>query len=344
MGKKNIVWNDYISQNERFADFFNGVVFAGKEVVLPDALTAVDTKLWRRKSEKDSYHEYIRDTAKCWEYKGKTYTLCLELEESPHNALPVKYMNYESLEYDRQYKEVMGRHREQKDLPHSEYLSGFAATDRLIPVVTVGVYLGERPWSGFTRLSDMAGAGEIPPDIREPMLRAGNDFQVNLFTVHTMKTSRIFQTDLREVFGFLKLLPDKNKLKHYVEENEKFEHLREDAYDVLSLYSGNRKLEYKKESYRLKEGNGMSMCTAMREWAEEERREGRQEGRHAGIAAVNELIRCLFAEGKTEELFRASQDLEYQKKLMEDYGILCEWEKNKGNKTDGERNEENDEE
>ena len=185
---------------------------------------------------------------------------------------------------------------------------------------------------------------EIPPDIREPMLRAGNDFQVNLFTVHTMKTSRIFQTDLREVFGFLKLLPDKNKLKHYVEENEKFEHLREDAYDVLSLYSGNRKLEYKKESYRLKEGNGMSMCTAMREWAEEERREGRQEGRHAGIAAVNELIRCLFTEGKTEELFRASQDLEYQKKLMEDYGILCEWEKNKGNKTDGERNEENDKE
>ena len=92
----------------------------------------------------------------------------------------------------------------------------------------------------------------------------------------------------------------------------------------------------------------MNMCTAMREWAEEERREGkregRREGRHAGIAAVNELIRCLFAEGKTEELFRASQDLEYQKKLMEDYGILCEWEKNKGNKTDGERNEENDKE
>ena len=93
MGKKNIVWNDYISQNERFADFFNGVVFAGEEVVRPDTLTAVDTKLWRRKSEKDSYHEYIRDTAKRWKYREKTFILCLGLEESPHNALPVKYMN-----------------------------------------------------------------------------------------------------------------------------------------------------------------------------------------------------------------------------------------------------------
>lgn len=52
MGKRNIVWNDFISQNERFADFFNGTVFGGEKVVSPEALTALDTKLWRRRQEK----------------------------------------------------------------------------------------------------------------------------------------------------------------------------------------------------------------------------------------------------------------------------------------------------
>lgn len=54
MGKKNIVWNDYISQNERFADLFNGVVFRGRRIIRPEHLTDLDTKLWRRRQEKNS--------------------------------------------------------------------------------------------------------------------------------------------------------------------------------------------------------------------------------------------------------------------------------------------------
>ncbi len=45
MGKKNIVWNDYISQEDRFADFFNGVVFHGDQVVFPEDLVTLDSKL-----------------------------------------------------------------------------------------------------------------------------------------------------------------------------------------------------------------------------------------------------------------------------------------------------------
>lgn len=317
MGKKNIVWNDFISQNDRFADFFNGVVFGGKKIVSQEALTALDTKLWRRKPEKGSYHEYIRDTVKYWTYEGKTYVLGLELEESPHYALPVKYMNYESAEYDRQYKEQLRRHRETRDLRRDEYLSGFAVDDRLLPVITIGVYLGERMWGGFMTLSEMAGIEEIPSEIRECILPAVNDHQVNLFNIHTLKSSDIFQSDLREVFGFLKWQGDREGLRRYIEENEQFRHLKEDAYDVLCLYSGNKKLACRKESYRTKEGNGMSMCTAMREWAEEERQEGRQEGNRI----LNELNKGLLVDGRTEDLFQSIQDPDYQEKLLREYGI-----------------------
>lgn len=101
LGKKNIVWNDYISQEDRFADFFNGVVFHGDQVVFPEDLVSLDSKLWRRQPDKNSYNEYIRDTVKLWQYGDKKYILSLEPEDSPHHALPVKYMNYESVQYDR---------------------------------------------------------------------------------------------------------------------------------------------------------------------------------------------------------------------------------------------------
>ena len=63
------------------------------------------------------------------------------------------------------------------------------------------------------------------------------------------------------------------------------------------------------------------MCTALRELEEDARREGREEGRTAGREEGNELNRRLIQDGRTEDLFRSIQDTEYQKKLMEEYGL-----------------------
>lgn len=314
MGKKNIVWNDYISQNERFADFFNGVLFQGKQIVLPENLTELNTKLWRKQQGRNSYHEYIRDVVKLWEYKEKKYILGLEPEELPHYALPVKYLNYESLEYDRQYKEILKEHRKKCDLLPDEYLSGFAASDRLIPIVTLGVYLGEKTWSGFTRLSEMIGIEEIPFEIRGQIVSCCNEFHSNLLNIHALETSDIFRTDLREVFGFLKRQGDKEKLVRYVEENDTFRHLKEDAFEVLCTYSEAQKLAIRKEECWTE--RGINMCTAIRELMEDAREEGRIE-----VKALNELIYLLVNEGRIEDLGRASKDSAYQKQLMEQYGI-----------------------
>lgn len=59
MGKKNVAWSDYISRNERFVDFMNGMTFHGEQLVRLDALTALDTKLWRRERGRDSCHAYV---------------------------------------------------------------------------------------------------------------------------------------------------------------------------------------------------------------------------------------------------------------------------------------------
>lgn len=315
MGKKDVVWNNYISQNERFADFFNGVIFQGKMVVCPEDLTALDSKLWRSERKKDCYHGYMRDNTKVWRYKGIDYILDLEPEDSPHFSLPVKYMNYESLEYDRQCRDIRKKHRKKRDLCSSEYLSGFSQKDGLMPVITIGVYLGKKRWTGCMTLSSMAGMEKIPMEIRDDLLPYCNDLRVNLWDIHKMKTSAVFRTDLREVFGFLKRQDDTEALKRYVAEHKDFRHLPEDAYDVVSVYGRSRELEIRKEDYRTEEG--FDMCLAIRGMIEE----GRKEGWQDGITAMNELIHCLINDGRMEDLFRSSQDMTFQRELMGQYGI-----------------------
>lgn len=315
MGKKNIIWNDYISQSERFADFINGVLFEGEQLVSPGSLKSLDSKLWRRQRVQNSYHEYIRDTVKLWEYEGSGYIFDLEPEESPHYALPVKYMNYESAEYDRQYKELLQEHRKKKDLTSEEYLSGFAGEDRLIPVITIGIYLGEKPWMGCAGMSTMTRIEEVPLSIQKQLMPFWNEFHVNLLDIHTLGTSEIFRTDLQEVFGFLKRQGDKEELIRYVKGHRGFRHLKEDAFDVLSAYSSSKELVLRKEDYRTKEG--MDMCTALDELKEE----GRVQGSIMMNEAMNQLISHLINEGRIEDLSRASIEPEYQKGLMEEYGI-----------------------
>lgn len=275
----------------------------------------MDSKLWQRNQEKDSYQEYVRDSVKLWDCEGMKYILDLEPEDSPHFTLPVKYMNYESVQYDRQCRQMRKRHRQKRDLRHPEYLSGFSESDCLMPVITIGIYLGREEWAGHMTLGNMAGLKKTPLEIRDRLVPFYNDFHVNLWDIHKMEAGDTFRTDLREVFGFLKRQDDKEALKRYVEENEAFRHLREDAYDVVAVYSRSRELEIHKEEYEAEEG--FDMCLAIQEMIED----GKKEGWLDGISAMNELIHCLMEEGRTEDLLRSSQDLVFQEKLMEEYGI-----------------------
>ncbi|MDD7350260.1 MAG: hypothetical protein PUG66_10550, partial [Clostridiales bacterium] len=49
--------------------------------------------------------------------------------------------------------------------------------------------------------------------------------------------------------------------------------------------------------------------------------QGLERGMERGKEQVNHLTACLIQDGRTEELFQATQDSELQEKLMEEYGI-----------------------
>lgn len=86
--------------------------------------------------------------------------------------------------------------------------------------------------------------------------------------------------DLKQVF--IRYSKDKKKLRELVENDDTYQYLDEDAYDMVALYTNSTELlELKKQT---KEGDKVNMCQAIKEMMEDERAEGRAEGHAEGHA------------------------------------------------------------
>lgn len=144
-----------------------------------------------------------------------------------------------------------------------------------------------------------------------------NEYHIKVVDINSMKTSDMFQTDLREVLGFLMRQKDKKELKKYVKENKRFRHLREDAYEVIATLSSTKGLEIKKETSWMK--GEIDMCQAIDEMLQDEREEGREEGRQEGINRVSFLFQKLIENQRFEDLERAAKEAEFRNQLLEEF-------------------------
>ena len=130
-----------------------------------------------------------------------------------------------------------------------------------------------------------------------------------------------FQTDLRQVCGFLKRTNDRMKLKAYIEKNQEFfSNLPEDAYDFLTVMAGIRNLRLIKQEVQSK-GGGFDMCKAIKEMLRVSRQEGEQEGRLEGQDEMATLSEKLILADRISELLKASTDREYRNKLLVEFGL-----------------------
>ena len=130
-----------------------------------------------------------------------------------------------------------------------------------------------------------------------------------------------FQTDLRQVCGFLKRTNDRMKLKAYIEKNQEFfSNLPEDAYDFLTVMAGISNLRLIKQEVQSK-GGGFDMCKAIKEMLRVSRQEGEQEGRLEGQDEMATLSEKLILADRISELLKASTDREYRNKLLVEFGL-----------------------
>lgn len=90
----------------------------------------------------------------------------------------------------------------------------------------------------------------------------------------------MFQTDIRQVFDFIRCAGDKNALKELTQNDPAFRCMEEDAFDVMVQYANVPELVGIKDDYG-KEGK-IDMCKGLADWIAEEREAGIETGRETG--------------------------------------------------------------
>ena len=227
MGKIDTLTKNYITNNTVFADAFNFLVYKGRQVIDPDALTEMDsTELAvlfgedNKSLELDQrYRDVIKSAAFMTDEKRTYVILGIENQDKIHYAMPVKSCIYDALQYVKQVKSIADRHKRTGDSRrHSsdEFLSGFYKDDRIKPVVTLVVYFGRDEWDGPLSLKEMME--EEDPEMMEFV----QDYHIHLIQPAQIDDQEFerFHSNLGTVMKFIKVSRDDNKMEALLDSGE----------------------------------------------------------------------------------------------------------------------------
>ena len=230
-------------------------------------------------------------------YTGKSYVVLIGVENQSdiHYAIPVKNMFYDVMAYGNQVKETAKKHRKDKDTTTSdEFLSGFTKEDKLIPVITITVYLGTKEWDGPRKLSDMFG------DVDEELRPFIPDYRINLLAPREITDFTGFRTSIRQLFEVLKNAYDKEKMQEVLQNDEKFSRVDRETVEAINLFAGTDiDIDEKDEV--------IDMCKA---W-EEQKNEGREEGERQKIISL--VVKKLQKDKSVAEI---ADDLEEKEEVI----------------------------
>ena len=254
--------------------------------------------------------------------------LGLEVQDKVHYAMPVRTMLYDAMEYASQVQKnaklikKSGREKAERKVDSGEFLSGFGKDDRLIPVITLVLYLNPDTWDGPRSLSDMYAPYD---DAIEPYI---NDYKINLISPAELNHEDFakFHTDLGKVLEFIKCSDDKGKMKKFKEENADF------AFSADAVLFLNETTHTKLTLNEDKEE--VVMCKALDDMCADAREEGRTAGHAEGLAAgraeghlageqrMSKLISVLLSKNKIDEAKQAADNEEIRKELYAKYSIM----------------------
>lgn len=242
MGSMDTSMKDFIRINSVFAQLFENGVYHGKIRIEPSRLTELDSASQDTVRGRDGVLKEIerfRDMNKVVMFLEGTaafqIVMGVEGQSDIHYYMPVRCMELDALSYSAQCRKESQNARESGAL--KKYANGVPKGTKIVPVVTLVFYTGTKPWDGPRSIYDMF---DIPDSVKEDLLQASPDYQMNLIDARHMTMEQIdeFEGDLK---AFLLMLQE-----HYDEERLKtaLAMHRETWYALSKVKSDERYAEY----------------------------------------------------------------------------------------------------
>ena len=245
--KRGLIWvqrtlkaKEYLSDNTRFSEICNYVLFDGEKVIKPEDLKECDTTevlsvfgIDKKQIVKQKWRDLLKSVSV--KHTGQMYVILIgaEAQTDIHYAMPVKTMIYDALNYGEQVNEAKKRHRKNKGLQvFGRVLSGFTLDDKLTPVITITLYLGTTQWDGPRSLAEMM------PQMDERILPFINDYRINLLNPLEITDFSKFETGLRPLFELLKNASDEEKLNDLITNDETFTRVDVETVAAINLFVG----------------------------------------------------------------------------------------------------------
>ena len=287
--KPDTVLRNYWRNNERFADFFNVVLFDGKQLIKPEELEDRDTEessiLEHRKYAEaiQSSRDNIKIRKRSTVYGVEFVMLGIEHQGHIHYAMPMRIMGYDYGIYKKQYDDNSSKYKTAEGMEADEYLSHMKKTDKFAPLITVVVYYGEKKWDGAVSLHGML-------DIPEEMKGYVNDYKMLLIEAAKSDLS-LKNVDNVDLFNLLQIILDREITRDEAREKAiQYSEERKTDREVVMTVAGatNSKIDYD----AFGKGDG-SMCTLFEEIAKENEIKGIEKGIEKGIKGMVSALKEL---------------------------------------------------
>lgn len=271
---------EFWRNNERFADLFNAVFFAGKELIKSEDLQEMDTDVSKTilSSEFQKILNRTRDVIKMSTGNAEYQILAVENQQAIHYGMPLRCLLYDGLTYLKRIEDLAKSNRENRELHGTdEFLSGIQKTDKLIPCYTLVVYWGEKHWDGPRTLKDMMQFD------RPDMIPFFCDYSMNLVCVNEAVNYPFHNKDVKDLFQAVRDMYQTGGKQM----SESLRDVRLDVAYTAAVITGTTQ-EYSsilQKAFELGKER-INMCEAVKQAFAEERKEGMRVGRQEALKQV----------------------------------------------------------
>ena len=307
MGAKDLAEKNLLQYKDVFSDIVNVNLFGGRCYVSAKELSREPGELITKAVSDDKLRQLQMDVPMKCKKNNRSFFLCLENQSDKNNVMPVRDMGYQHAKYMEQIKAAKESNQKTSNYPNP-MTKELNDSQKLSPVITLVLNYSQKEWE---------------------------------------TTIRQYQSDFKYIVRYLSCGDDRRKLDEYFQTTE-FQLDHPEAFlDWLSAVTNDRRYRKAKELIETTEGKGgkIDMCVLLDMYEERGIEKGIAQGEtrgiekgiaqgleqgeargivkgiSQGIQEINTLYHCLLADNRMEDIQKAIIDTDYQKELLQEYGI-----------------------